>query len=358
MKKIIVLSLLVIVATGLIGFQIVFNSVSTVNQSKNKWEWVESEQSLQANQFFWDQFHSGNYDTIPAILEKLAAAYLENPNDLKTIYHLGFTHFWALSERQHLDSVPGTIIDHATLALKYLGEAYKMNPDDARLLSFLSAAKIIVGSLSNDEGLIKDGYLNGLKSIRDWKDFGEFSLAYTLSRLPHTDPNSQKSLEWMEETTERCYCEDIDSKLEECKQKIAQMAENTTNKERDRIIPNSWVAPHNIEGYFMFYGDLLVKSGDWEKGKIMYQLAKQAPDYAKWDYKEVLENRIRNAEKNVELFRKEIANGEKVNVDQAIMINTSISCRTCHQMSKKEFDTKYAGFDQKSYLDQSFYFLD
>ena len=90
----------------------------------------------------------------------------------------------------------------------------------------------------------------------------------------------------------------------------------------------------------------------------MYQLAKQAPDYANWDYKEVLENRIRNAEKNVELFRKEIANGEKVNVDQAIMINTSISCRTCHQMSKKEFDTKYAGFDQKSYLDQSFYFLD
>jgi tetratricopeptide (TPR) repeat protein len=319
---------------------------------------VESPLSEEANTYFWEHFHLGQYDSIPAILEQLTTAYLDNPNDFQTVLHLGFTHFWAIAERYHLDPTPASIIDHAILAQKYLGEAYKMNPEDTRILSFLSAAKIIVGDVSKDDKLVADGYFNGLKSIRDWKDFGEFSLAYTLSQLPHTDPNFQKALQWMKSTTERCYCSDLDPPSEACKQFIGQKVDNPKSLGRKRIVPNSWVAPHNIEGYFMSYGDLLVKSGNWEQAIPIYELAKYAPDYENWPYRDVLERRIRNAQQNVDHFRKPVGKGEIAGLETAVMLQTAMACRACHQMSPRDLNMTYSTFDRKKYLDKAYYFLD
>src|SRR5690348_8189629 len=56
----------------------------------------------EANSYFWENFHAGNYDSIPKIIQKLSRAMNENPNDLITTAHLGFSHIWALSERQRL----------------------------------------------------------------------------------------------------------------------------------------------------------------------------------------------------------------------------------------------------------------
>jgi hypothetical protein len=357
MKKILILLVGALLLIGAIVYQTVFNSVRTINRSKTEWKWIERGPSTLANDFFWEQFHLGNYDTIPKVIEQLSAAYIANPKDLQTVYHLGFAHIWALSERQHLQNIPGTIIDHAVLAQKYLGEAYLMNPNDPRVLSFLAASKIIVGAVSEDKGLIKEGYMNGLKSIRDWRDFGEFSMAYTMSRLPHTDPYFEKSLQWMENTAKRCYCPNIETNPRSCMQAISQLKENPQNLDRNRIVPNSWVAPHNIEGFFMFYGDLLVKWGNWQKAITIYSLAKQAPDYNNWLYKDVLENRMGHARENVALFRKEVSLGEKLATTQTILSQTAISCRACHQMNKGELENKYKHFNRKAFLNHKFYFL-
>lgn len=358
MKKKLIISFAGIAFIALAVFQFVLNHVRTLNRSKQQYEWVESPVSEKGNAYFWEHFHLGHYDSIPAILERLTAAYLDNPNDLQTVYHLGFTHFWAIAERQHAQKIPASIIDHAVLAQKYLGEAYRMNSEDTRILSFLSAAKIIVGNVSRDEKLVTEGYFDGLKSIRDWKDFGEFSLAYTLSRLPPTDPNFSKTLDWMKGTTERCYCPDLDPPSEACRQFIAQKVADPKSLGRNRIVPNSWVAPHNIEGYFMSYGDLLVKNGDWEKAIPIYELAKHAPDFPYWPYRDVLERRIQHAQANMARFRKEVDNGDIIGLDDAVMAQTAIACRACHQMSAQDLDITYRTFDRKAYLDKAFYFLD
>lgn len=356
-KRILILSAgIIFIAIAI--FQVVFNTVQTVNRSKQHYEWVESKLSEEANSFFWEHFHLGHYDSIPAILDLLTEAYIDNPNDLQTVYHLGFTHFWAIAERQHLSNVPASIIDHAVLAQKYLGEAYRLNPADARIISFLSAAKIIVGDVSKDDRLVTQGYFDGLKSIREWKDFGEFSLAYTLSQLPHTDPNFRKTLDWMEGTTERCYCPDLDPPSEACKEFIAREVADPKSLGRNRIVPNSWVAPHNIEGYFMSYGDLLVKNGDWEKAIPIYELAKYAPDYNHWPYREILDKRIKNAQSNVVKFRKSADKDDFIGLDDAVMVQTAMACRACHQMSPHDLNIKFSAFDRKNYLDKEFYFLE
>ena len=83
-------------------------------------------------------------------------------------------------------------------------------------------------------------------------------------------------------------------------------------------------------------GDMLVKKGDWEKAIEIYQLAKDVPQYDTWDFKETLEKRIVNAEKNVNNFRKKLDRAEKNELDNVMLINSSISCMSCHKMSEED----------------------
>src|SRR5262245_41481476 len=62
-----------------------------------------------------------------------------------------------------------------------------------------------------------------------------------------------------------------------------------------RVCWNSWIAPHNFEGFFLNFGDMLVKAGEPGLAVSMYANAKLTPDYASWPYRDVLEDRMRNA---------------------------------------------------------------
>lgn len=356
MKKFIFISIFLLAVGGVAVYQVFFNSVKTITQSEKKAEWVETELSRSANTYFWDQFHQGNYDNIPVILEKLTSAYLDNPNDIRTITHLGFTHMWAISE--HQNSSNPRAIEHATLAQKYFGESYRMNPSDTRVLSFFSSAKLVNGAISNDDGLIKDGYLNGKKAIREWKEFSEFSLGYSLSRLPHTDQQYQEALKLMESIASS-YAENFNPKSHATQQAISEMELlKNANMSKDRVFKNSWVAPHNIEGVFMVYGDMLVKNGAWQEAIEVYKLARFSEQYDSWAFKEVLENRIVNAKANVEFFRKEIPRSQKPKIEKTMLIQSGISCRSCHQMSKADKERFFNDFDESTLLTKEFYNLD
>jgi hypothetical protein len=65
-----------------------------------------------------------------------------------------------------------------------------------------------------------------------------------------------------------------------------------------RVCWNSWIAPHNPEGFMLIRGDLVTKVGlAWE----IYQAVKNTPDYPNGapKYKKLLERRIKNVEKYI-----------------------------------------------------------
>ena len=101
MKKLVVIFIIFLFIEGTASYQLVFNSVKTITLSEKRYTWTQSLLSIAANTIFWQQFHQGNYDSIPIVLEKLTAVYLDNPNDIRTIIHLAFTHMWAVSEHQN-----------------------------------------------------------------------------------------------------------------------------------------------------------------------------------------------------------------------------------------------------------------
>jgi hypothetical protein len=302
--------------------------------SKKKPLFSQTNLSKDANKFFWENYHQGNYDSIPKIIEKLNHALQENPNDLRTTAHLGFVHIWALSERHRLTQINPAIIEHNTLSRRYFYEANQMNPHDPRILGFLADLTLAEGNQLNNKKQQTEGYFLGLKSIRMWPEFNKFTVGYIFSRLSPSDKNFKKGLEWQYETIDDCACEKNTRKTnyKSAIQKIKQ----SKDPKIYRTCWNTWIAPHNWEGFCLNWGDMLIKNGEIKEGIRIYMLAKESDSYDEWPYRSELENRIKNADQNVAYFNKPVDN-QNYRSENVIMINSKFSCTGCHQMSKTEF---------------------
>ena len=90
----------------------------------------------------------------------------------------------------------------------------------------------------------------------------------------------------------------------------------------------------------------------------VYKLCRYVRQYPDWVYKDVLERRIGHARQNVTKFRKPIARGERVGVDEATLVETGIACKSCHQMSTGDNERTFKGYDERRLMDRKFYFLE
>jgi len=93
---------------------------------------------------------------------------------------------------------------------------------------------------------------------------------------------------------------------------------------RDRACQNPPSAPHNIEGFLLHMGDILVKKGDVETGREIYALAKAAPTYSSWPYGNILDMRIHQAGARAQAF----ASG--VQPPPELMFQSPYACVGCH----------------------------
>jgi tetratricopeptide (TPR) repeat protein len=277
-----------------------------------------------ADALFWNTLHAGDYAKIEESLNSLTAAYLANPADATTAAHIGWLHIWRLSERARLAPAPPSITNEAILARRYFQEAVALNPEDARFLGFLGSATLSEGSIHKDEKVIRHGYYLLRDGIKAWPEFNLFTAGYTMSAMPVDSARFKEGLEWQWANLALCAGEDIDRNTPVFQKYMA--LETTIGKKR--VCWNSWIAPHNFEGFFMNLGDMLVKAGNWQTAQAVYANARLSKTYASWPYKDELENRITSASENVERFRKP---DQALQSGQKLMVNSRYACMACHQ---------------------------
>jgi hypothetical protein len=283
---------------------------------------TRSESALRADELFWRTFHGGAYDEIPRVLALLTASYLETPSDAVTAAHIAWLHNWRMAERERLSSVPATITDDVMLARRYFEEAFRLDPSDARVLAFLAGHTVAEGTLHKDERLVRRGYFMLLEAIDAWPEFSLFTAGYVMSRLPADSPRFKEGLEWQWRTLDVC----VQERFDRTNPDYARYLRLETKTGPKRACWNSRIAPHNLEGFFLNMGDMLVKSGDWQSAQKIYANAKRLPDYTTWPFAGVLEARIAQAQENVAAF-----NGAPGAPARPIMINSPFACMACHQ---------------------------
>jgi hypothetical protein len=281
--------------------------------------------ALRADALFWQSLHGGAYEKIPAALTALKGAYLENPNDAVTAAHIGWMHLWRLAERARLDSAPPDpgITDDAALARKYFEEAVRLNPREPRYLGFYASLLMAEGAIHKDEKLRRRGYYTMRDAIAAWPEFNYFTAGYSFSGQPHDSERYREAVEYQWLSLDVC----VDEKVDRTNPDFAKYMRLETQEGPKRVCWNSWIAPHNFEGFFLNFGDMLVKAGDPATAVKMYGNAKHARDYATWPYKDVLEARIQNAAQNVSVFR----GPHPAPGDPAMMGRSRFACTGCHQ---------------------------
>lgn len=282
-----------------------------------------------ANDAFWEALHDGKYERIDDVLESLTAAYLENPRDATTAAHIGFGHVWKVAESARLERPTPTVTDDIVLSRKYFSEATRLAPNDARFRGFFASLELAEASIHGDEKLKRRGYYDLLDARDAWPEFNLFTAGYTLSRLPATDSKFAEAVEYQWETLDRCVGERVDRS----QPTYAQYMPLETREGHKRACWNSWIAPHNFEGFFLNMGDMLVKQNRPATAKRIYELAKLSRTYGEWPYRELLESRIAQADDNVAVFQRPRAAGEKT---RAMMIETAFACTGCHQYGAGE----------------------
>lgn len=282
---------------------------------------VRAAAALTADTLFWRTFHSGDYDGIPRAAEALTTAYLATPNDPTTAAHLAWLHNWRTAERVRRDSVPATITDEIILARRYFEEAVALNPSDPRTLGFLAGHLLAEGSMHHDERLTRRGYYTMLDAIDAWPEFNLFTAGYVMSRLPSDSPRFRQAIEWEWENLDQC----LETRIDRANPDYTRYMSHETRVGVKRVCWNSWIAPHNFEGFFLNLGDMLVKSGDWRTAVATYRNARLSRQYATWKFRPVLEDRIKDAQENVARFNAKGPDRE------GLMINSGFACMACHQ---------------------------
>lgn len=313
----------VVLTSALLALSSGCSSVAVWSAPEKKAQPDESPRARAANSAFWDALHEGRYDDIPQVLEGLGAVYLENPRDPSTTAHIGFAHTWRVAERARMDRASPSITDDVVVAHKYFAEAVRLAPQDARFRGFLASLELAEGSIHADEKLTRRGYFDMMDAKDAWPEFNLFTAGYSMSQLPHTDSRYAEALDYQWKNLDVCADEKIDRHTADFSKYMAR----ETAVGPKRVCYNSWIAPHNLEGFFLNMGDMVVKSGDPRTARNVYAQAKNSKTYDTWPYKAVLEERIARSDSNVELFRHP-QSGEKT---QTPMAASSFSCTGCHQ---------------------------
>jgi hypothetical protein len=316
-----VVILLTLLVVGVVGWAL-WDRIAVMAAPKKEASTTRSEAASKTDDLFWNTFHNGEYDKIQSTLEVLTAAYLQAPNDAKTAAHIAWLHNWRIAERARLGSPPATITDDTIVARRYFQEAVNLDPSDARYLGFLAGHTLAEGTLHKDERLKRQGYFMMLDAIKAWPEFNLFTGGYVFSRLPAESPQFREGLEWQWQTLDIC----IEGRLDRANPDYTHYMAKETTEGKKRVCWNSWIAPHNLEGFFLNMGDMLVKSGDWQTAQKIYANAKLSRTYATWRYRSVLEERIDRAKEHIVLF-----NAPDGVPSARMMINSAFSCTACHQ---------------------------
>jgi hypothetical protein len=283
--------------------------------------------ALKADEVFWRVFHAGDYEHIQQALDAVTAAYLQDPTDAVTASHVAWLHIWRASERSRLENIPPTVTDDILLARRYFQEAVALNPADARYRGFLAATTLAAGKINQDEQDTRRGYYELLDSINAWPEFNLFTAGYVMSQQPVDSARFHQAIDWQWRNLDVC----INQKLDRIHPDYSAYMSMVTTEGTKRVCWNSWIAPHNFEGFFLNMGDMLVASGDWQTAQIMYANAKLSPTYTEWAYRELLEQRIVNAQANVQAFRAPLDTTTRDRTRPHLMIAEPFACMACHQ---------------------------
>ena len=269
---------------------------------------------------------TGDYAALDGIIATLTQE--ADSGDITSRAVLGFAHAWRLSE-WHRQPTDPTVTRHAALAAHAFEQASAALPDDPRLVGFRGSFLQARGSIEDDPKLTRQGWFDTVDASKAWPEWGKFTQAYGLITLSTDHRLYNESIELYWDNLDECAGAPVPRGPLDWRPYAAELDANGSARDR-RACTNTTVAPHNVEGFFMVFGDHLAKAGDLELARSMYENALNIDD-GTWPHRAVAEARVADLQALPERFSTNPEGGEVRAVTEMPVFGSAISCTVCHQ---------------------------
>ncbi len=280
----------------------------------------------QGRSAYFDALWDGNYNNLDEIIITLKKE--ADAGDPQSLAVLGFAHSWKLAEYRR-DPVNSSITDHAKLAADAFSGAIKELPHDARLLGFRGSFRQARGRIENNSLLTALGWFDEVNAANRWPAWGLFTKAYGLITFGPDESLYQQGIDSLWDNLDICAGEEVNREAFNL-QDYPQLTQSNDDPRIERPCTNTPVAPHNLEGFFLYFGDMYSKASNINKAETMYRTALEV-NTGSWPYVNVATKRIERLQDLPALFNLERGSSEPVSVDDINLFQSQISCVVCHQ---------------------------
>lgn len=272
---------------------------------------------------FWSALLSQRYEDLPTVMAALAEEADNAPDEPYLAEAYAIAILWRISEAEREPDTenPAALLQLALEAETYLDRARELRPDDPVIATRYAALKIGIGNALGDVTRVEQGVSAMDQAVADYPEFASFNRAQLFFSLPSGHPAAAARVEDFWRQLDACAGERVDREAYD----VGEYLDNATSVGPKRVCWNTPHTPHGIEGFFVFMGDALVKSGDAEAALMVYENARRSPDYAAWPFQSLLDERIDQADEWVERF----ADSDATN-DPALIAPGPYACAVCH----------------------------
>lgn len=267
---------------------------------------------------FHAALESGSYDDLPDVLEALELADEDDP---EVTLALGLANLWGVAEIGRSVPVdPAQAGAHALAARTHLERARELSPGDARIDGWVGSVLIGIGTNLASPELVQDGYDEIDRGVARDPAFNSFIEAFSYARMPANAPDFPRAADAFFRAVEVCelrVTRDAPQLAAAGEPPAAGVATACTN---------GAAVPHNLEGFWLFGGDILLKSGELSTALALYENAALEGAARGWPHQDVAEQRIADAAD----WATRLADDDAAN-DPLLAWQSPNQCVLCHE---------------------------
>jgi hypothetical protein len=312
-----------------------------------------------AEALFWDVFGHQQHARIPELLATLERASQADPSQARLALLSGATHLWAVAEPAL--ARPADAASEVQAGLAAFARYHAMVPSDARLAGWegpmlAGSAFALAGraaalpngaakqALAQQGALLLDRALEvldaGVQAEPRFNLFGRFIVTALLPATSERFQQAVRDVAALHDVRLGAALDprrpDVSPLLEKASPcdpahppawPFAATSDETTFK-RDPRCWNSWKTPFAYEGFWLYSGDVVLKSGDVEAARTSYRNAQKLASYRRWPYAVYAEERLARADELAARLR----DGDPTN-DPELVIRAPANCLVCHAVA-------------------------
>jgi hypothetical protein len=244
--------------------------------------------AVSPEQAFWTAFWAGDLAAGAAAVPALQAASSVQPPDWYSTLLVGMDATWQLAEiGRNPSQAQQTAQTYGPMASQYLGQAHGLNPTDAFTTALDGFTVWNAGMQTNNSQWVTQGKALVDQAYQQTPELGWFLELILAQNLPVSDPQMQTAITDGWSYFSICGNETMNQSNPDFAAYLAQAKTGTR-----RFCANDSLAPHMVEGSFLYFGDLLVKAGSVSAAKAVFAAAQTTPDYASWPHHDVVDARV------------------------------------------------------------------